>query len=127
MTPKMTPVVRLPPPAASSWAAWLWLALAAAALAVPIWKVKAPWTGWESAEMTRHVTTYPPGGMVAGTSAATAWPSPRGWYVLPLSMRLPPELNTRTAPSWISTSSSKCSTTVLGDFWRTASAAGSVD
>ena len=86
-TPNTTPTARLPWPRASSDAASPRSAVRDPA--APIWKVKAPCTGCESAETTRHVTTYPPAGRSGGTFSDTALPFPDGWYGSPLSTRRP--------------------------------------
>ena len=99
----------------------------AAPLAVPTEKTKAPCTGWESAEITRQATTYVPRGRWAGSEMATAWLSPSGWWVPPLSTRLPSGPRTRSEPKSISTGSPKWRTTWVGATSTTEPCTGSVD
>ncbi len=107
----MTPTTRLPPCAARSWFA------SCAALPVawftPMENVNAPCTGWPSAEMTRHVVTYvplPSFGTVTVTVAAES-----AWLGLPVTMRWPPESNSRIPPRPTWTFSSNRSEIVAGD------------
>ena len=54
MTAYTAPTVVLPPPEERSF--WTRAASSEPPLAEPTEKVKAPWTGCESADVTRHVT-----------------------------------------------------------------------
>ena len=93
-------------------------------VAVPTLNTKAPCTGCESAEMTRHATTYVPFGRCGGRDMATAWLSPGGWCVPPRSTRLPSGPMTRSDPKSISTGSPKCRTTCDGDVKSTDDGSG---
>ena len=93
---------------------------------VPTWNVKAPWTGWESADTTRHATTYAPVGSV-GTSVATTDPVPPGCAGGLTEISLPLPSNSRIAPSDTSTGSPNVSVICRGGMVRMALASGSVE
>ena len=106
---KSTPTALLPPPCASSFAA----SASAFCDEFPTVNVNPPCTGWESAEMTRHVTTYAPVSR-CGRLAATVWAGLFTWRGAPMSTRSPFSLNTAIEPNETSTFSLNVSSTAVG-------------
>src|SRR5262245_21800463 len=64
----------------------------------PMRKEYVPWTGCESAEMTRQATRYTPGSSL-GTSTSTVASLVGPWCGAPVVTRVPAQVNTRIAPN----------------------------
>ena len=92
----------------------------------PTVNVKAPWIGWASADVTRHVTMKAPLSSF-GSLTVTAWPTVGATGGIPLRPASPGEANTRIDPRWIWTASLNRSTTRSGDVATAVPPTGSVD